>query len=164
VARPKLSTAQRRGKTMTVRVRKYLDEGFAAVAFLRGSSKSGLINEYAAEQIRLEIERNEESFDAAVKEIISRKDAQRRKKAARSGLDDVASDISDWLKVTNKQHRLVGSEPGESRPNERSIGSVSPAGHAPTRIAVSGPSPLTRQTEGPFDHPESRLSDLDLTP
>src|SRR4030095_15415474 len=101
---------------MTVRIWKYLDEGFAAVAFLRGSSKSGLINEYAAEQIRLEIERDEQSFHAAVKEIISRKDAQRRKKAARSGLDDVASDLSDWLKVTSQQQRLAGSGSGESRP------------------------------------------------
>jgi hypothetical protein len=163
VARPKLPTAQCKAKTMTVRIRKYLDEGFAAVAFLRGSSKSGLINEYAAEQIRLEIERDEQSFDAAVKETISRKDAQRRKKTARSGLDDVASDLSDWLKVITEKHRLAGLEPGESRPNERSIGSVSPAGQAGPRIAVSGPSPLTRQTD-PLDHPESRLSDLDLTP
>lgn len=159
MARPKLATAQRKAKTMTVRIRKYLDEGFAAVAFLRGSSKSGLINEYAAEQIRLEIERDEQSFDAAVKEIISRKEAQRRKKTARSGLDDVASDLSDWLKVITEKHRLAGSEPGETRPHERSIGSVSPPGQADTRIAVS-----TRQTEGFSDHPECRLSELDLTP
>jgi hypothetical protein len=82
MARPKLPAAQRKRKMMSVRIRKYLDEGFAAVAYLRGSSKSGLVSQYAAEQIRLELERDEQTFEEAVKQIIARKESQRRKKAA----------------------------------------------------------------------------------
>jgi hypothetical protein len=148
---------------MTVRVRKYLDEGFAAVAFLRGSSKSGLVSQYAAEQIRLELERDEQSFDAALKEIRSRKEAQRRKRTARSGLN-LASDSFDLLRVTTQQRGFVLTEPGESRPQDRSIGSVSSGEQTSTRVAVSDPSLPTRQTDGSFDHSESRLTDLDLTP
>ena len=42
MARPKLPPEQRRRLTMTVRIRQDLDEGFAAVALLRGTTKSGL--------------------------------------------------------------------------------------------------------------------------
>jgi hypothetical protein len=77
VARPKLPIEQRRRLTMTVRIRQDLDEGFAAVAYLRGTTKSGLVSEYAAEQIRVEEERNRARFSAALKEIRSQRREQR---------------------------------------------------------------------------------------
>ena len=82
MARPKLPTAQRRRLTMTVRIRQDLDEGFAAVALLRGTTKSGLVSQYAAEQIRAEQERDRARFEAALKEIQSHRKAQRQSKPA----------------------------------------------------------------------------------
>jgi hypothetical protein len=84
MARPKLPTAQRRRLTMTVRIRQDLDEGFAAVALLRGTTKSGLVSQYAAEQIRAEQERDRSRFEAALKEITSHRKIQQRTKARRS--------------------------------------------------------------------------------
>lgn len=69
MARPKLPVEQRRRLTMTIRIRQDLDEGFAAVAHLRGTTKSGLVSQYAAEQIRVEQERDLPRFNAALKEI-----------------------------------------------------------------------------------------------
>src|SRR5215471_13471066 len=73
MARPKLPIDQRRRLTMTVRIRQDLDEGFAAVAHLRGTTKSGLVSQYAAEQIRVEQERDPARFAAALKEIKSQR-------------------------------------------------------------------------------------------
>ncbi len=81
MARPKLPLAQRRRLTMTVRIRQDLDEGFAAVALLRGTTKSGLVSQYAAEQIRVEHERDRPRFEAALKEIKSQRTAQKRPKS-----------------------------------------------------------------------------------
>lgn len=78
MARPKLPIEQRRRLTMTVRIRQDLDEGFAAVALLRGTTKSGLVSQYAAEQIRAEQERDLPRFNAALKEIKSQRKKQRR--------------------------------------------------------------------------------------
>jgi len=78
MARPKLPTEQRRRLTMTVRIRQDLDEGFAAVALLRGTTKSGLVSQYAAEQIRVEQERDLLRFDAALKEIRGQRKRQRK--------------------------------------------------------------------------------------
>jgi hypothetical protein len=78
MARPKLPTEQRRRLTMTVRIRQDLDEGFAAVAMLRGTTKSGLVSQYAAEQIRLEQERDQARFAAALKEIKTHRKTQRK--------------------------------------------------------------------------------------
>ncbi|MGH9763684.1 MAG: hypothetical protein ACREAC_22865 [Blastocatellia bacterium] len=78
MARPKLPAEQRRRLTMTVRIRQDLDEGFAAVALLRGTTKSGLVSQYAAEQIRLEQERDRAAFAAALKEIKSQRKSQSR--------------------------------------------------------------------------------------
>jgi hypothetical protein len=63
---------------MTVRIRQDLDEGFAAVALLRGTTKSGLVSQYAAEQIRAEHERDPRRFEAVLKEIKSHRKAQKR--------------------------------------------------------------------------------------
>jgi hypothetical protein len=67
---------------MTVRIRQDLDEGFAAVALLRGTTKSGLVSQYAAEQIRVEQERDVLRFDAALKEVKSQRRVQRKTKSA----------------------------------------------------------------------------------
>ena len=83
MARPKLPVAQRRRLTMTVRIRQDLDEGFAAVALLRGTTKSGLVSQYAAEQIRAEQERDDARFVAALKEIQSHRKSQLKTKARR---------------------------------------------------------------------------------
>ena len=84
MARPKLPTEQRRRLTMTVRIRQDLDEGFAAVALLRGTTKSGLVSQYAAEQIRAEQERDRSRFEGALKEIKAQRKVQRKSKPARS--------------------------------------------------------------------------------
>ena len=81
MARPKLPIELRRRLTMTVRIRQDLDEGFAAVALLRGTTKSGLVSQYAAEQIRVELERDRTRFGAALKEIKSQRKAQKKAKA-----------------------------------------------------------------------------------
>jgi hypothetical protein len=73
MARPKLPPDQRRRLTMTVRIRQDLDEGFAAVAHLRGTTKSGLVSQYAAEQIRTEQDRDPARFAAVLKEIKSQR-------------------------------------------------------------------------------------------
>jgi hypothetical protein len=78
MARPKLPPEQRRRLTMTVRIRQDLDEGFAAVALLRGTTKSGLVSQYAAEQIRQEQERDRAAFSSALKEIKSQRRATQR--------------------------------------------------------------------------------------
>jgi hypothetical protein len=83
MARPKLPNEQRRRLTMTVRIRQDLDEGFAAVAMLRGTTKSGLVSQYAAEQIRAEQERDLARFNTALKEVKSVRKVQR--KATTSG-------------------------------------------------------------------------------
>jgi hypothetical protein len=69
---------------MTVRIRQDLDEGFAAVALLRGTTKSGLVSQYAAEQIRVEQERERSRFEAALKEIKAQRKLQRKSKTAES--------------------------------------------------------------------------------
>ena len=83
MARPKLPIEQRRRLTMTVRIRQDLDEGFAAVALLRGTTKSGLVSQYAAEQIRVEQERERSRFEAALKEIKAQRKLQRKSKTAK---------------------------------------------------------------------------------
>ena len=82
MARPKLPVEQRRRLTMTVRIRQDLDEGFAAVALLRGTTKSGLVSQYAAEQIRVEQERDVLRFSAALKDVKSQRRVQRKAKSA----------------------------------------------------------------------------------
>jgi hypothetical protein len=84
MARPKLPIEQRRRLTMTVRIRQDLDEGFAAVALLRGTTKSGLVSQYAAEQIRAEQERDLTRFTAALKDVKSVRKTQQKAKSIRS--------------------------------------------------------------------------------
>ena len=84
MARPKLPTEQRRRLTMTVRIRQDLDEGFAAVALLRGTTKSGLVSQYAAEQIRAEQERDRSRFETVLNEIKAHRKTQGKTKHPRS--------------------------------------------------------------------------------
>ena len=84
MARPKLPIEQRRRLTMTVRIRQDLDEGFAAVALLRGTTKSGLVSQYAAEQIRAEQERDQVRFNAALKEVKAVRKTQQKTKPIQS--------------------------------------------------------------------------------
>jgi len=69
---------------MTVRIRQDLDEGFAAVAHIRGTTKSGLVSQYAAEQIRMEQERDPARFAAALKGIKSQRKLLAKVKPSRS--------------------------------------------------------------------------------
>jgi hypothetical protein len=69
---------------MTVRIRQDLDEGFAAVALLRGTTKSGLVSQYAAEQIRAEQERDRPQFEAALKQVKSHRKIQQKAESGRS--------------------------------------------------------------------------------
>lgn len=120
MARPKLPIAQLKSLMMTVRMRLDLNDGLAAVAHLRGTTKSGLVSQYAAEQIRLEQERDRFGFDAAVKEIRFKREAQRRKKSAQSQLER-QSDAHDCLKAGTEERPLTRSWCLESRPHDRLI-------------------------------------------
>ena len=88
MARPKLPAAQRKVLTMAVRMRQDLDEGLAAVALLRGTTKSGLVSQSSAEQTRLEREHDQPCFDAAVKEIKRRRRAKRAKKSRSASIQE----------------------------------------------------------------------------
>src|SRR2546422_11295279 len=106
MARPKLPIAQRKTLNMTVRMRLDLDEGLAAVAVLRGTTKSGLVSQYAAEQIRLEQERDRPRLDAAVKDIQLQREAQRRRKSAQS-LFEGGSNAPECLKANSDERPLT---------------------------------------------------------
>jgi hypothetical protein len=120
MARPKLPVAQRKGMVMTVRIRLDLNDGFAAVAVLRGTTKSGLVSQYAAEQIRLEQERDRPRLDAAVKDIQLQREAQRRKKSAQSLFEGVSS-APECLKAISEEYPLTRPWCLESRPHDRLV-------------------------------------------
>ena len=120
MARPKLPTALRKGRVMTVRMRLDLNDGLAAVALLRGTTKSGLVSQYAAEQIRLEQERDRPRFDATVKGIRFQRGAQLRKKSAQSRLKR-RSDAPECQKASSEQRPLARPWCLESRPHDRLI-------------------------------------------
>ena len=121
MARPKLPAAQRKVLTMAVRMRQDLDEGLAAVALLRGTTKSGLVSQYSAEQTRLEREHDQPCFDAAVKEIKRRRRAKRAKRAARQRFKS-PSDSSATARVKIGQRRLARVEHTKASPHNGSIG------------------------------------------
>lgn len=120
MARPKMPTEQRKGLKMTVRMRLDLDEGLAAVALLRGTTRSGLVSQYATEQVRLEQERDRTSFDAAVEGIRVQRETERRMKSAQSLLE-TESDASKSLKAVTEERFLARSWCLESRPHDRLI-------------------------------------------
>jgi len=100
---------------MTVRMRLDLDEGLAAVALLRGTTKSGLVSQYAAEQIRLEQDRDRPRFDGAGKVIRLRREAQRSKKSAQSRPESQAVALN-CRKGDSEQRPLARPWCLESRP------------------------------------------------
>ena len=163
MARPKLPVAQRKAVTITVRLRGDLNRGLAAVAHLRGTTKSGLVSQYAAEQIRLERERDENCLAAALKEIRAREEAQRRKKSARSPVERI-SDSPDSLKVTTEKTRKGRLERSVSGPPDRTIDSLSNGGQTGISVALDSPSLLPRRTKGSCGDPETHLSDINLAP
>jgi hypothetical protein len=120
MARPKLPVAQRKGMVMTVRMRLDLNDGFAAGAVLRGTTKSGLVSQYAAEQIRLEQERDRVRFDAAVQDVRFQRQAHRRKKSAQARLER-PSGTRECLKAGLEQRPLARPWCLESRPHDRLI-------------------------------------------
>lgn len=120
MARPKLPIAQRKTLNMTVRMRLDLDEGLAAVALLRGTTKSGLVSQYAAEQIRLEQERDRPRFEAAVKDIRFQRETQRRKESAQARLER-PSGTRECLKAITEDRSLARPWCLESRPHDRLI-------------------------------------------
>jgi hypothetical protein len=120
MARPKLPTAQRKGRVMTVRMRPDLNDGLAAVAVLRGTTKSGLVSQYAAEQIRLEQEHDRVRFDAAVKDIRVQREARQRIKLARLQMQP-SSNAPGSLKSRRKAASIAEAWCLESRPHDRLI-------------------------------------------
>ena len=120
MARPKLPIAQRKVLNMTVRMRPDLDAGLAAVASLRGTTKSGLVSQYAAEQIRLEQERDRPRFDATVKDIRFQREARLRKKSAQSQFEHL-SNLPDCPKASTEHRPLARPWCLESRPHDRLI-------------------------------------------
>ena len=160
--RPKLPAAQRKVLTMTVRMRQDLDEGLAAVALLRGTTKSGLVSQYSAEQIRLEREHDQHCFDAAVKEIKRRRKAQRAKKSARARFKS-PSDSSDYSRVNTEQRRLARVERPKASRHDRSIGTLSDGAEKTIHVGIGIPSLLSRRTKASCDGPETDSNDISLT-
>ena len=139
MARPKLPVAQRKGMVMTVRMRLDLNDGFTAVAVLRGTTKSGLVSQYAAEQIRLEQERDRPRFDAAVQDIRFQRETKRQKESAQSQFEHL-SDLPDCLKGSNEHRPLTRPWCLESRPHDRLIEPLYDSGKRviqPTRRSLS---------------------------
>ena len=143
MARPKLPIAQRKVLNMTVRMRPDLDAGLAAVASLRGTTKSGLVSQYAAEQIRLEQERDRVRFDAAIKDIQFQRQAQRRKKSAHTRLER-PSDTRECLKAIAEDRPLARPWCLESRPHDRLIEPLYDSGKRVTQATRGSLSLLAR--------------------
>ena len=143
MARPKLPIAQRKAKVMTVRMRLDLNEGLAAVALLRGTTKSGLVSQYAAEQIRLEQERERPRFDAAVQDIRFQREAQRKKKSPQS-LFAGESSAPEGVKAISEERPLTRPWCLESRPYDRLIEPLYDSGKSVTHATRGNLSLLGR--------------------
>jgi hypothetical protein len=120
MARPKLPIAQLKSLVMTVRMRLDLNDGLAAVAHVRGTTKSGLVSQYAAEQVRFEQERDRVRFDAAVKDIRFQRETRRKKNSGQPPLER-PSTAPDCLNASTEQHPLTRHWCLESRPHDRLI-------------------------------------------
>jgi hypothetical protein len=163
MARPKLPIAQRKTLNMTVRMRLDLDEGLAAVALLRGTTKSGLVSQYAAEQIRLEQERDRPRFDAAVDDIRFRREAERRKRSGQS-LFERPSCSPDSLKATTEQRRLATLQCVESRPHDRSIEALYNTRETVIQIACGGPSLVAHRMRTTCGTADAHSNEINLAP
>jgi hypothetical protein len=163
MARPKMPTAQRRGLNMTVRVRLDLDERLAAVALPRGTTRSGLVSQYAAEQVRLEQERDRTSFDAAVKDIRFRREAQRKKSSAQSPLER-PSGASDGLTAGTDQRPLARPWCLQSRPHDRLIEPLYNGGKTAVQASRGSLSLLARGKRTACGHSPASSSGINLAP
>ena len=157
MARPKLPAGQRKGMVMTVRMRLDLNEGLAAVAHLRGTTKSGLVSQYAAEQVRLEQERDRPRFDAAVKDARFQREAKRRKNSAQS-----QPDAADGLKASSQQRPLARSWCLESRPHDRLIEPLYDSGKRVMQSTRGSLSLLARGKRAACAGSRATSSDLNL--
>ena len=163
MARPKLPIAQLKSLVMTVRMRLDLNDGLAAVAHLRGTTKSGLVSQYAAEQIRLEQERDRLGFDAAVKDIRFQREAQRRKKSAQS-LFEGGSDAPERLKASTEHRPLARPWCLESRPHDRLIEPLYDGGKRVIQATRQSLSLLERGQGTACSQSRASSSDINLAP
>jgi hypothetical protein len=151
---------------MTVRMRLDLNDGLAAVAHLRGTTKSGLVSQYAAEQVRFEQERDRVRFDAAVKDIRFQRETRRKKNSDQPPLER-PSTAPDCLNASTEQHPLTRHWCLESRPHDRLIEPLYDSGKrviqatrgsltylAPRKLTACGDSRVTSSDIYPA--PESR--------
>jgi hypothetical protein len=166
LARPRMPLAQRKSLIMTVRMRPDLSEGLAAVAVMRGTSMSGLVSQFAAEQIRCERERDPQSLDLGVTEIRSRRaeqqEQQQRKKVGRSCVEH-SSERFDGLKVAAEERASDGTDTAQSLLLALSIGCLSDDERTPTHAAVATPSLLAGPTRPSFGGPEAVRNYQNLT-
>jgi hypothetical protein len=100
------------------------------------TTKSGLVSQYAAEQIRLEQKRDRVCFDAAVKDIRVQREAHQRTKLARLQLQPSSKELTNLeLKAgyAFAAPRMHGGQGGLQRnpgrdedyiPNRREFGSL----------------------------------------
>jgi hypothetical protein len=145
MARPKLPTTQRKAATITVRMRLDQVEGLTAVAALRRTTRSGLISQFASEQISLKQGRERAHFDAAVDDIRFQREAEQRKRSGQS-LFERPSCSPDSLKGTNDQRPMATLPCIESRPHDRSIVSLSNTRERLIQVACGGASLLSQRT------------------
>ena len=161
MARPKLPTEQRKVVTITVRMRLDQVEGLTAVATLRGTTRSGLVSQFAAEQIRLEQERDRAHFDAAVDDIRSQREAERRGKSDQS-LSERPSCSPDSPKAPSVQRPLATLPCIESRPHDRSIVSLSNTRETLIQVACGGASLLSPRTRAARGDSNSHSNEINL--
>lgn len=163
MARPKLPIEQLKSLVMTVRMRLDIDEGLAAVAHLRGTTKSGLVSQYAAEQIRFEQERDRVRFDAAVKDIRLQREAQRTKKSAQAPLE-CSSGTADCLKANTELRPLARPWCLESRPHDRLIEPLYDARKSVIQATRERLCRLARGKRAACGHSTAISSDINLAP
>ena len=147
---------------MSVRMRQALGEGLAAVALLRGTTKSVHVSQYSAELIRLEREHDQLCFDPAVKEIKRRRRAQRAKKAARARFKS-PSDSSSHTRVNTEQPRMARVAHPKASPHDRAIAPLSDCAEMAIQVGIGIPSLLSRRTKASCDGPETHSNDISLT-
>ena len=163
MARPKLPIAQRKGMVMTVRMRLDLNDGLAAVALLRGTTKSGLVSQYAAEQIRVEQERDPRCFAAVVEDIRSQREARQRTKHALLQLQP-PSEAPGSLKAAAEQRRSARPWCLESRPHDRLIEPLYDARKSIIQATRARLCRLARGKRAACGHSTGTSSDINLAP
>ena len=160
MARPKLPIAQRKAVTITVRMKLDLNDGFAAVARLRGTTKSGLVSQYAAEQVRLEQEQDRSCFDAMVEEVRSRRSARQRGRLQLQRKERAR----DCLIVAAEQLPLTRHWCLQSRPHDRIFEPLYDAVKRPIQAGRASGVLLTGGNTKTCGHRASRSCGINLVP